>query len=57
MTKFIEEFNTIDEIKKAIKSRNYEIIISKALEIKVFSAKTTKKYLKEQLNKDLKEIV
>lgn len=55
MTKFKEYFNTVEEIKKAISEENYEIYVSKALDLKVFSAKTTKRVLKEELIK--KEIL
>ncbi len=48
-TIFEDDFETIDEIKSAINKRNYKIEVSKALDIKVFSAKITKKYIKDTL--------
>lgn len=46
-TKFKKNFFTVKEIKDEIESGNYEIEISKSLDLRVFAAKTTKKYLKE----------
>lgn len=48
-TKFKKEFFTVGEIKDEISKGNYEIEISKSLELKVFSAKASKKLLKEYL--------
>lgn len=55
MTKFEEDFDTVEDIKRAINERAYKIHVSKALNIKVFSAKTTKKVIKEEIIK--KEIL
>lgn len=48
-TTFEGDFETIDEIINAINRKNYKIYVSKALDIKVFSAKITKKYIKDNL--------
>lgn len=57
MTKFEEDFDTVEDIKRAINERNYKIHVSKALDIKVFSAKTTKKVIKEEIiKKDILKI-
>lgn len=48
-TIFNREFSRIEDIIKAISSKDYKIEISKALDIKVYSAKMTKKYIKENL--------
>lgn len=48
MCSFNGEFNTIDEIKSAIKEVDYTIKISKALKLKVYSAKKIKSYIKKE---------
>lgn len=64
MTKFKTDFQTVADIRASISSKDYEMKISKALDIKVLSAKITKKYLKENTKEnienfkdDIKEIV
>ena len=49
MTKFKKDISSISELKDEIKNKNYSIEISKALKLKVFSAKTTKSYIKSKL--------
>ena len=49
-TKFNKEFTTVKEIIDSINSRDYLIEVSKAIELKVYSAKETKKYIKEKYN-------
>ena len=49
-TKFDKEFTTVKEIINSINSREYSVEVSKALELKVYSAKKTKKYIKEKYN-------
>ncbi len=44
-----KDCETIEDIRACIKSGNYEIEISDVLDIKVYSASTTKKHLKAQL--------
>ena len=51
MTKFKEDFNTVEDIKRAINQGDYEIHVSRALDLKVFSAKTTKRVIKEEIIK------
>lgn len=48
-TIFNRDFSTVEEIINEIKNRNYSIEISDTLELKVYSSKITKKYLKEKL--------
>ena len=52
MTKFKEDFNTVEDIKRAINQGDYEIHASRALDLKVFSAKTTKRVIKEEIIKN-----
>ena len=49
-TRFNKEFTTVKEIINSIYSRDYSIEVSKAVELKVYSAKKTKKYIKEKYN-------
>lgn len=46
-TVFNKEARTIKELIELIKERQYNIKVSKALDLKVFSAKITKQYIKE----------
>ena len=48
-TVFYDEFSTVGEIISAIKNKAFNIEISRALELKVYSAKITKKYIKDEL--------
>lgn len=48
-TKFKKDISLISDLKEEIKNKNYSIEISKALNLKVFSAKTTKSYIKNKL--------
>jgi histidinol phosphatase-like PHP family hydrolase len=43
-----KECSTIEDIKKCIREKDFKVNISKALELKVFSARITKKYFKEK---------
>ncbi|MGL5315531.1 MAG: PHP-associated domain-containing protein [Peptostreptococcaceae bacterium] len=49
-TKFNKEFITVKDIINSIDSRDYSIEVSKTLDLKVYSAKKTKKYIKEKYN-------
>ena len=49
-TNLNRDCSTIEDIKKCIENGEYYREISKVLDIKVFAAKTTKKYLKAKYN-------
>lgn len=44
---FLKEFFTVMELKEEIKLRNHGIYVSPALDLKVFSAKTAKRYIRK----------
>lgn len=48
-TVFNTEFSTVGEIIEAIKERQFKVEVSPSLDMKVFSAKITKKHLKEEI--------
>ncbi len=48
-TEFNKEYTRVSEIKNAIKNKEYKINISKAIDIKVFSAKVSKAYIKGKM--------
>lgn len=48
-TKFNKEVYTIEELINSIREKDYKIEVSKALNLKVFSAKITKEYIKRMV--------